>query len=137
MGVLCTEGDSHERSINLGGCGQGVSRMKQPSGKRIRRPCVVASEYGDSRETDGKKDPLRIEQPSGEMRGSTRGWTELHHNEAKGGRCPRWTPNPSGNGRRERPQRDEDFMRWVVGEHESGGGVGTSVIDDDMPAYWR
>ena len=78
----------------------------QASGMRIGRPCVVDSEYGDSRETDGKKDPLRIEQPPGEMRESTRGWTGLHHNEAKGGRCPRWTPNPSGNGRRERPQRD-------------------------------
>ena len=35
------------------------------------------------------------------------------------------------NGRRERPQRDEDQMRWVVGEHESGVGVETSAIDSE------
>lgn len=41
------------------------------------------------------------------------------------------------NGRRERPQRDEDYMRWVVGEHEGDIGVETSAIDSVMPAYWR
>lgn len=36
MGVLCSTGDSHDRSINIGEGGQGVSRLMQPSGKRNR-----------------------------------------------------------------------------------------------------